>query len=57
MKRRRKNCKVGNEKNGNGYRCKNAKKGKMSPEEIAEYVPSLFLEELKEFEDEIMQTA
>ena len=33
------------------------KKGKMSLEEIADYVPSLSLEELKELEAEIMQLA
>lgn len=33
------------------------KKGKMSLEEIADYVPSLSLEELKELETEIMQLA
>ena len=31
------------------------KKGKMSLEEIADYVPSLSLEELKELEAEVMQ--
>lgn len=31
------------------------RKGKMSLEEIAEYVPSLSIEELKELEAEIMQ--
>lgn len=31
------------------------RKGKMSLEEIAEYVPSLSLEELKELENEVMQ--
>ena len=33
------------------------RKGKMSLEEIADYVPSLPLEELKELEAEIMQLA
>ena len=33
------------------------KKGKMSLDEIADYVPSLSLEELKELEDEVMQLA
>lgn len=33
------------------------KKGKMSLEEIAEYIPLLSFEELKEIEDEIMQLA
>lgn len=33
------------------------KKGKMSLEEIADYVPALSLEELKELETEVMQLA
>ncbi len=33
------------------------KKGKMSLEEIVDYVPSLSLEELKELEAEVMQLA
>lgn len=33
------------------------RKGKMSLEEIADYVPSLPLEELKELEAEVMQLA
>ncbi|MCI8557778.1 MAG: hypothetical protein HFI19_08440, partial [Lachnospiraceae bacterium] len=33
------------------------KKGKMSLQEIADYVPSLSLEELKELEAEVMQLA
>ena len=33
------------------------RKGKMSLEEIADYVPSLSLEELKELEAEVMQLA
>ncbi len=33
------------------------KKGKMSLEEIADYIPSLSLEELKELEAEVMQPA
>ncbi len=33
------------------------KKGKMSLEEIADYIPSLSLEELKELEAEVMQLA
>ena len=33
------------------------KKGKLSLEEIAEYVPSLSIEELKEIEAEVMQLA
>ena len=32
-------------------------KGKMSLEEIADYVPALSLEELKELETELMQLA
>ncbi len=33
------------------------RKGKMSLEEIADYVPSVSLEELKELESEVMQLA
>ena len=33
------------------------KKGKMSLEEIAEYVPSLSIDELKELEAEVLQLA
>lgn len=36
---------------------KNDKKGKMTLEEIADYIPTLSFDELKEIETEIMQLA
>ena len=36
---------------------KNDKKGKMTLEEIADYIPALSFDELKEIEAEVMQLA
>ena len=43
--------------NGKKDSRKNDKKGKMTLEEIADYIPALSFDELKEIEAEVMQLA